>query len=105
MSRVLLTVVLLDVHWLEILRVLYVVEDSAEGLEAIGVVCKLRSVSCVDDVPCVHYGISNFFPVVPAVVVAAWLRPRSLVCRWLATPGAMKACDFLVLLVPLILLI
>ena len=40
----------------------------------------------------------------PAVVVATWLRPRGLVYRWLATPGPMKACDFLVLLVPLILL-
>ena len=100
-----LTIVHLDVRGLEILRVLNVVEDSAEGLEAIGIVCKLRSASCIDDVPCVHYGVGYFFPVLPAVVVVIWLRPRSLVCRWLAIPGAMKACDFLVLLVSLILLI
>ena len=88
---------------LEILWVLDVVEDSAEGLEAIGVVRKLRSASCINNIPCIHYGIGNFLPIVSVVVVVAtWLRPRSLVCRWLAAPGAMKACDFLVLLVPLI---
>ena len=77
-----LTIVLLDVRGLEILRLLGVVENSTEGLEAIGIVCKLRSASCVDDVPCVHYGISYFLPVAPTVVVVAiWLRPRSLVCR------------------------
>ena len=90
---------LLDVRRFEILRVLDVVEDSAEGLEAIGVVCKLRYASCVDDVSCVHYRIGNFFPVVPVVVVVIWLRLRSLVCWWLATPGATKAYDFLILLV------
>ena len=83
-----LTVVLLDVRRLEILRVLDVVEDSAEGLEAIGVVCKLRSAFCVDDVLCVHYEIGYLFPVMPAVVVVAiWLRPRGLVCRWLPPLG------------------
>ena len=100
-----LTVVLLDVRGFEVLRVLDVVEDSAEGLEAIGVVCKLRSTSCIDDVSCVHYGIGYFFPVVAAVVVATWLRPRSLVCRRLATPGAMDACNFLILLVSLVLVL
>ena len=61
---------------------------------------------CVDDVPCVHYGIGYFLPVVPAVVVVTiWLRPRSLVCRWLATPRAIDACDFLILLISLILLL
>ena len=101
-----LTVVLLDVRRLEILWVLDVVEDTAEGGEMIGVVCKLRSASCVDDVLCVHYGIGYFFPVVPAVVVVAiWLRPRGLVRRWLATPRSMDACDFLILLVSLVLLL
>ena len=72
-----LIIILLDVCGFEIFWVLDIVKDAAEGWEAIGVVCKLRSTSCVDDVPCVHYGISNFFPVVPAVVVVAiWLRPR-----------------------------
>ena len=78
-----LTVVLLDVCRLEILWVLDVVEDTAEGGETIGVVCKLCSASCVDDAPCVHDGISYFF----SVVVAVRLRPRGLVCWWLATPG------------------
>ena len=82
-----LTIVLLDVCRLEILWVLDVVEDSAEGLEAIGVVCKLRSASCIDDVLCVQYGISYFLLVVCAVVVATWLGPKSLVCRWLAPLG------------------
>ena len=100
-----LTVVLLDVRWLDVLWVLDVVEDSAEGLEAIGVVCKLRSVSCVDDVPCVNYIVGYLFPVVLAVVVAIWLRPMGLVCRWLVTPGSMDACYFLILLVSLILLL
>ena len=53
-----LTVVLLDVRGLEIFWVLDVVESPAQGLEAVGVVCKLSSASCVDDVPCVHDGIS-----------------------------------------------
>ena len=91
---------------MEILRVLDVVKVSAEGLEAIGVVCKLRSASCVDNVPCVHYRVGYLFPVVPTVVVVAiWLRSRGLVCRRLATPGSMNACNFLILLVSLILLL
>ena len=72
-----LTVVLLDVRRLEILRVLDVVEDPAESLEAIVIVCKLRSTSCIDNDPCVHYGIGYRFPVVPAVVVMIRLRPKS----------------------------
>src|SRR6185503_5325615 len=66
--------------------------------------CDLRL--CVDDVPCIHYGIGYFLPIVSAVVVVAiWLRPRSLVCRWLATPGSMVTCNFLILLISLILLL
>ena len=100
-----LTVVLLDVRRLEILRVLDVVESLAQGLEAVGVVRKLRSASCVDDVPCVHYRIGYFLPVMPAVVVVAtWLRSRILVCQWLAIPESRDDCDFLILLVSLILL-
>ena len=100
-----LTVVLLDVRRLEILRVLDVVESLAQGLEAIGVVRRLRSASCVDDVSCVHNGIGYLFPVVPTVVVVAvWLRARSLVCLWLATSGAMTTRSFLILLVSLVLL-
>ena len=96
-----LTVVLLDVRRLKILRVLDVVESLAQGLEAVGVFRKLRSVSCVDDVPCVHNGIGYFLPVAPAVVVVAiWLKPRGLVC-----PGSMVTCNFLILLVSLILLL
>src|SRR6185503_3468392 len=103
---VLLTVVLLDVCGLEILWVLAVVESPAQGLEAVGVVCKLSSAYCVDDVPCVHDGIGYLIPVVPAViVVAVWLRPRGLVYWWLATPGAMAARGFLILLISLVLLL
>ena len=98
-----LTVVLLDICGFEVLRVLDVVENTAEGWESIGVVCKMCSASCVDDVPCVHYGIGYFFMVLTAVVVAIRLRPRSLVCWWLATLGAMIVCDFLILLVSLVL--
>ena len=108
LSRVLLTVVLLDVCRLEILWVLDVVEDTAEGGETIGVVCKLCSASCVDDVPCVHDGIGYLFPVVPTVVVvvvAVWLRARSLICLWLATSGAMTTRSFLILLVSSVLLL
>ena len=69
-------------------------------MEVIGVVCKVCSASCVDDVPCVHDGIGYFFPVVPTVaVVGVWLRPRGLVYWRLATPGVMAACDFLILLI------
>ena len=100
-----LTVVLLDVCRLEILWVLDVVEDTVEGGETIGVVCKLCSASCIDDVPCVHNGIGYFFPIVPTVVVVAvWLRARSLICLWLATSGAMTTYSFLILLVSLVLL-
>ena len=71
-----LIVVLLDVRGLETPWVLDVIESLAQGLEAVRVVCKLSSASCVDDVPCVHDGIGYLFPVVPAViVVAVWLRP------------------------------
>ena len=101
-----LTVVLLDVRRLEIHWVLDVVEDSAEGGEVIGVVRKLCSASCVDDIPCVHDGIGYLFPVVPAIiVVAVWLRPRGLVYWWLATPGALAARGFLILLISLVLLL
>ena len=100
-----LTVVLLDVRRLEILRVLDVVESLAQGLEAVGVVRRLRSASYIDDVPCVHNGIGYLFPVVPTVVVVAvWLRARSLICLWLATSGAMTTCSFLILLVSSVLL-
>ena len=100
-----LTVVLLDVRGLEILWVLDVVEDSAKGGEAIGVVRKLCSTSCVDDILCIHDGVSYLFPVMPTVVVAVWLRPRSFVCLRLATPGAMTARSFLILLISLVLLL
>ena len=75
-----LTVVHLDVRRLEILRVLDVVKSLAQGLEAVGVVRKLCSVSCIDDIPCIHDGVGYLFPVVPTiVVVAVWLRSRGLV--------------------------
>ena len=81
-------------------------ESLAQGLEAVGVVYKLSSASCVDDVLCIHDGIGYLFPVASAViVVAVWLRPKGLVCRWLVTPGAMAACSFLIFLIPLILLL
>ena len=100
-----LTVVLLDVCRLEILWVLDVDEDTADGGEMIGVVCKLCSMSCIDDVSCVHNGIGYFFPIVPTVVVVAvWLRARSLICLWLATSGAMTTCSFLIVLVSSVLL-
>ena len=95
----------LDIRRLEILRVLDVVESLAQGLEAVGVVRRLRSASCVDDVPCVHNGIGYLLPVVPTVVVVAvWLRARSLIFLWLATSGAMTTHSFLILLVSLVLL-
>ena len=86
-----LTIVLLDVRMLKILWVLDVVESPAQGLEAIRIVRKLCSVSCVDDIPCIHNGVGYLFPVVPTVVVAVWLRPRGLIYWWLATPGVMVA--------------
>ena len=100
-----LTVVLLDVCRLEILWVLDVVEDSAEGREPIGVVRKLCSASGIDDIPGIHDGVGYLFPVMPTVVVAVWLRPRSLVCLRFATPGVMTARSFLILLISLVLLL
>ena len=73
-----LTVVLLDVRRLEILWVLDVVESLAQGLEAVGIVRKLCSASCVDDIPCVHDRIGYLFLVVSTVVVAVRLRPKGL---------------------------
>ena len=105
MSRVLLTVILLDVCWLEILWVLNVVEDSTEGGEAIGVVRKLWYASCVDDILCVHDRIGYLFPVVPTVVVVVRLRPRGLDFWWLATPVAVAARNFLISLVLLLMLL
>ena len=78
---------------------------TAEGWKAIGVVCKMRSVSCIDDMLCIHPRIGYFFKVADAVIVAIWLRPWSLDCRWLSTPGAMTTCNFLLLLVSLVLLL
>ena len=100
-----LTVVFLDVGRLEILWVLDVVERPAQGLEAVRIVRKLCSSSCIDDIPCIDDGIDYLFPVVPTVVVAVWLRPSGLVYWWLATPGAMVARDFLILLISLVLLL
>ena len=97
---VFLTIVLLDVRRLEVLRVLDVVESPAQGLEAIRIIRKLCSASCVDDIPCIYDGIGYLFPVVPAIAV--WLRPRGLVYWWLATPGAMGDRDFLILLISLV---
>ena len=71
----------------------------------IGAVCKMRLASCIDDVPCIHPGVSYFFMVVAAAVVAVLLRPWSLVCYGLSTSGTMTACDFLLLLVSLVLLL
>jgi hypothetical protein len=105
LSRVLLNIKLLDVCGFEVLWVLDVVEDTAEGWKAIGVVCKMRSVSCIDDVPCIHPGIGYFFEVADAIVVAVRLRSWSLDCWWLSTPRAMTTCDFLLLLVSLVLLL
>ena len=100
-----LTVVLLEICGFEVFWVLDVVEDTTEGGETIGVVCKLYSASCVDDVLCVHNGIGYLFPIVPTVVVVAvWLRARSLICLWLATSGAMTTRSFLILLVSSVLL-
>ena len=73
-------------------------------MEAVRVVCRLRSASCVDDVPCVPNGIGYLFPVVPTVVVVVWLRAKSLICLWLATYGVMTTRSFLILLVSLVLL-
>ena len=78
-----LTVVLLDICGFEILWVLDVVEDAAEGWEAFGIVCEMRSASCIDDIPSIHYGIGYFF----SVVVVVRLRPRGLVCYWLTPLG------------------
>ena len=91
---------------LEILWVLDVVKSLAQGLEVVGVVRRLRSASCIDDVPCVRNGISYLFTVVPTVVVvvAVWLRARSLICLWLATSVAMTTCNFRILLVSSVLL-
>ena len=78
---------------------------TAEGGEAIGVVCKLCSASCVDDIPCIHDRIGYLFPVVPTVVVVVRLRPGGLDYWWLATPGAVAARNFLIFLISLVLVL
>ena len=67
------TVILLDVGRFEILWVLDVVEDTTEGWEPVGIICKMRLVPCVDDLSCVYPGIGYFFMVVAAAVVAILL--------------------------------
>ena len=68
-----LTVIFLDVGRFEILWVLDVVEDTAEGWELVGIICKMRLVPCVDDFSCVYPGIGYFFMIVAAAVVVILL--------------------------------
>ena len=104
MSRVLLTVVLLDVGGFEILWVVDVVEDAAEGWNPVRVICKMRLASCIDDLSSINPGVSYFFTVAAMVVAAVLLGPWSLVCCRLSTP-TVAASDFLILLVSLVLLL
>ena len=64
-----LTVVLLDVGGFEILWVLDIVEDAAEGWEPVKIICKMRLASCIDDFPRIHPGIGYFFMVVAVTIV------------------------------------
>ena len=107
MSRILLTVVFLDVGRHEILWVLDVVENAAEGWKPVGVIYKKRLPSCVDDLPHVQPRIMYFLMVVSAAVVqvAVWLVPWSLICCGLSTPRTLAASNFLLLLIYLILLL
>ena len=105
MSRILLTVILLDVSRLEVFWVHDVVESAAKGWKSVGIICKMRLASCIDDILCIHPRVGYFFMVVPAAVVAVLLRPCSLVCCGLSTPRTLAASDFLLLLVSLILLL
>ena len=71
----------------------------------IGSVRKVRSASCVNNVPCIHPGVGYFFTIEAATFVAVQLRPWSMVCYGLSTPRMLAACDFLLLLVSLVLLL
>ena len=105
MSRILLTVILLDVSRLEVFWVHDVVESAAKGWKPVGIICKMRLASCVDDLPRVHPGIGYFFMVVSAAVVAVLLVPWSLISCGLSTPRMLAASNFLVLLDSLVLLL
>ena len=95
----------MDVGGFEILWVLDVVEDAAEGWKPIRVICKTHLASCVDDLPCVHPGVSYFLMVVSAAVVKILLVPWSLISCGLSTPRMLAASNFLVLLDSLVLLL
>ena len=105
MSRILLTIVLLDVGRFEVLWVLDVIENATEGWKPIEVIYKMRLASCINDFPCVRPIIGDFFMVVAVVVVAVLLKPWSLVSCGLSTPRTLAASDFLLLLVSSVLLL
>ena len=98
-----LTVVLLNVGRFEILWVLDVVEDTAEGWEPVRIICKMHLAFCVDDLPRVHLRI-GYFMVVPVHVVVVLLKPWSLVSCGLSSSRTLTASDFLLVLVSLELL-
>ena len=100
-----LTVILLDVSRLEVFWVHDVVESAAKGWKSVGIICKMRLASCVDDLPRVHPGIGYFFMVVSAAVVAVLLVPWSLISCGLSTPRTLVAGNFLLLLDSLVLLL
>ena len=99
-----LTVVLLNVGRFEILWVLDAVQDTAEGWEPVGTICKMCLAFCVDDLLRVLLRI-GYFMVVVVAVVAVLLKPWSLVSCGLSTPRTLAASNFLLLLDSLVLLL
>ena len=107
LNWILLTVILLEVCWLEVFRVLDIGKSAAEGWEAINVVGEAPLTSCIDDLSSVDSRGGYFFIVVTTTIVlaAVWLVPWSLVACGSFAPGALGAGDLLLHLDTLLLLL
>ena len=100
LNWILLTVILLEVCWLEVFWVLGIGKSAAEGWEVINVVGEAPLTSCIDDLSSVDSRGGYFFIVVTMTIVlaAVWLVPWSLVARRAFSPGELGTDDLLLLL-------
>ena len=109
LNWILLTVILLEVCWLEVFRVLGISKDAAEGWKAISIVRESSLTPSVDYLTYIHYGGCYFLIVTATLIVLAavllvWWS-WNLVARWTFVPGALGTGNFLLLLDSLLLLL
>ena len=98
---------LLEVCWLEVVRVLSISKGAAKGWEAISIVGEAPLTYCVDDFLSVDSRGGYFLVVVTTAVVlaAVWLVPWSLIAHGSFTPEMLGAGNLLLLLDSLLLLL